>query len=82
MITLKQFSSPRAIQVNIEIMRTFTKLREMMITHKDLAHKIEGSVRKFQDHDQKFVIVFDAIRKLLEKPKEPTKKKRPIGFHS
>ena len=61
--------SSRAIQVNIQIMRTFTKLRELMITHKDLARKIEDLEGKFQDkfkeHDQKFILIFNAIKDLL-----------------
>ncbi len=71
-------NSPRAIQVNIAIMRAFTKLRELMISHKDLAHKIEDLERKYKEHDKNFTIVFQAIRKLLEAPK---KEKRSIGFH-
>jgi hypothetical protein len=72
-------NSDRAIQVNIAIMRAFVKLRELMITHKDLARKIEELEVKFRKHDENFVIVFQAIRKLLESPKK-SKKKIPIGF--
>ena len=71
--------SKRAIQVNIQIMRVFTKLRELMISHKDLARKIEQLEEKFRKHDEQFVIVFDAIKKILQSPVEP--KKKPIGFH-
>jgi phage regulator Rha-like protein len=67
-------NSKRAIQVNIQIMRTFTKLREMLMTHKDLKEKIEAMEKKY---DYQFKIVFDAIKQLLEPP-EKTKKK--IGF--
>ena len=74
--------SPRAIQVNIQIMRAFVKLRELMASHKYLAQKIEELEQKFKKHDENFVIVFLAIRKLLETPKEPKKKKVPIGFHA
>ena len=78
-------NSNRAIDVNIQIMRVFTKLREMMISHKDLARKIEDLERKFQgkfqEHDKKFVEVFEAIRRLLQKKEEPPKPKIPIGFH-
>ena len=73
--------SPRAVQVNIAIMRAFVKLRELMISHKDLARKIEEIEKKVGKHDENFVIVFQAIKKLLEGPKEPRKKKLPIGFH-
>jgi hypothetical protein len=55
-------------------MRTFTKLREMLMTHKDLKEKIEAMEKKY---DYQFKIVFEAIKQLLEPP-EKTKKK--IGF--
>ncbi|MCR4336524.1 MAG: ORF6N domain-containing protein [Candidatus Omnitrophica bacterium] len=73
-------NSKRAIQVNIAIMRAFVKLRELMISHKDLARKIEDLEHKFNRHDENFIIVFKAIKKLLEAPREPKKKKLPIGF--
>jgi len=67
-------NSKRAIQVNIQIMRTFTKIRELIATHKDLQKKIEDMEKKY---DHQFKVVFDAIKQLLAKP-EPKKKK--IGF--
>ena len=67
--------SQRAVDVNIQIMRAFSKLREMLATHKDLARKIAAMEKKY---DQQFQVVFDAIRKLLEPP--PAKTKRQIGF--
>jgi hypothetical protein len=66
--------SKRAVQVNIQIMRTFVELREFLATHKDLAHKLEQIEKKY---DQQFQVVFEAIRQLLTPP-EPHK--RPIGF--
>ena len=75
-------NSNRAIDVNIQIMRIFTKMREMIISHKDLARKIEDLERKFQDHDKNFVVVFEAIKGLLEESQESAKKKTPIGFHA
>ena len=71
--------SPRAIQVNIQIMRTFVKLRELMISHKDLAQKIHNLERKFKEHDKNFVIVFEAIKQLLKPSARP---KKQIGFHA
>ncbi len=71
-------NSERAIEVNIQIMRTFTKLREMMLSHKDLQHKIEALERKYREHDENFKVVFDAIRQFLEPP--PEKSKGQIGF--
>jgi len=74
-------NSDRAIEVNIQIMRVFTKLREMMISHKDLARKIEDLERKFQDHDQKIIQIFNAIRQMMAVPEqtEPYKRSK-IGF--
>ncbi|MBU0478954.1 hypothetical protein KKC91_10365 [bacterium] len=45
-----------------QIVRTFTKLREILATHKDLQQKIETLEGKYKQHDQKFKIVFEAIR--------------------
>lgn len=68
-------NSDRAIEVNILIMRSFVKLREMISTHKDMAKKLEDLEQKY---DSQFKMVFDAIRQLMTPP-EP-KKKRAIGF--
>ena len=77
-------NSQRAIQVNIQIMRVFTKLREMMASHKDLARKIEDLERKFegrfQDHDRSFILVFKAIKELIGEKDEENKKRGPLGF--
>ena len=73
-------NSPRAIQANILIMRTFTKLREMITTNELIRQKIEELEKKYNKHDQQFKVVFEAIRELLGSPK-PSRKK-PIGFHA
>jgi len=68
--------SKHAAQVNIGIMRTFVKMRETMIAHKDLSRRLNDMERKY---DKQFRIVFDAIRQLMEPP--PVSPKRaPIGF--
>ncbi len=69
--------SKRAIQVNIAIMRAFVKIREMLSTHKELAHKLAQLERKIERHDEEIKLIFDAIRKLMAPP-EP--KRRKIGF--
>ena len=63
--------SKKATQVNIAIMRTFVRLREMLATHKDIARKIE-------EHDQQIAILYEHVKTLLEPPDPP--KKNPIGF--
>ena len=67
-------NSERAIQVNIEIMRAFVRLREMIATHRDLARKLEVLEKRY---DAQFKVVFDAIRKLMT---PPGSKKRKIRF--
>ena len=67
--------SDRAVHVNVEIMRAFVRLRQMLASNADLARKLATLERKY---DAQFKIVFDAIRELMTPP-EP-KKKRPIGF--
>ncbi len=67
-------NSDRSVEVNVQIMRTFVKLRELMATHKDLARKLADMEKKY---DSQFKVVFDAIRQLM-KPDEL--KKKPIGF--
>jgi hypothetical protein len=66
--------SPRAIAVNIEIMRTVVRLRELLSTHTDLARKLAALEKKY---DSQFRMVFDAIRELMTPPAKP---KRRIGF--
>ncbi len=68
-------NSSRAIQVNIQIMRTFTTLREMLTGHVELRRKIEEMEQKY---DYQFKVVFKTIKKLLDPPQKP---KNPIGFH-
>ncbi|MCX5701589.1 MAG: ORF6N domain-containing protein [Candidatus Omnitrophica bacterium] len=73
-------NSERAIQVNILIMRAFTKLREILFTHKELAEKIDNLEKKYAAHDETIKAIFEAIKKLLEpSPEEPKKR---IGFHT
>jgi len=62
--------SERAAQINVAIMRTFVKLRELLATNRDLARKVE-------EHDRKITVLFDTVQKLLTLPPTPRKK---IGF--
>ena len=69
-------NSKKAIQVNIEIMRTFVKLRILLSTNEELSRKLEQLEKKY---DSQFKIVFDAIRELMM---PPAKKIRKIGFEN
>jgi hypothetical protein len=68
-------NSDRAVQVNIEIMRAFVRLRQMLSSNAELARKLETLEKKY---DAQFKVVFDAIRQLMSPPVKP---KREIGFH-
>ena len=61
-------NSERAIQVNILIMRAFTKLRDILLTHKELAVKIEALEKKYTEHDQTIKEIFQAIKLKIKKP--------------
>jgi len=67
-------NSEIAIQVNIEIMRTFVKLRQMLASNTHLARRLKALEKKY---DEQFAVVFEAIRALMVPPE---KKKRKIGF--
>jgi len=67
-------NSPRAVQVSIQIVRTFVRLREMLASNIELARKLEELEKKY---DHQFKVVFDAIKQLLTPPEKP---KRQIGF--
>ena len=68
-------NSNRAIQVNIQIIRTFTKLRELLSTNKQLREKIENMKRKY---DKQLKVVFDVMKQLLIEEEKP---KREMGFN-
>jgi len=67
--------SPRAVVVNIEIMRAFVRLRQMLQTNAELSRKLLALEKKY---DAQFRVVFDAIRELMEPTRKPPTK--PLGF--
>ncbi len=71
-------NSQRAIQVNITIMRTFVKIREVLSTHKELAEKLRELEKRADKHDKEIQTIFEAIRELMRIPEKP---KRQIGFY-
>ncbi len=70
-------NSERAIQVNIQIMRIYSKLKGMIMDHKDILLKLERLEGKVSKHDENFKVVFDYLRELLNPKTEPIRK---IGF--
>src|SRR5207253_9250661 len=68
--------SPRAVLVNVEIMRAFVRLRQILAANADLARKLDALEQKY---DAQFKVVFDAIRQLMAPPPEP-KRRGKIGF--
>ncbi|MFA5145936.1 MAG: ORF6N domain-containing protein [Candidatus Omnitrophota bacterium] len=73
-------NNDRAIKISIFIINTFVKLREMISTHKELAHKLKELEGKIEKHDAEIQAIFEAIRQLMTPPPAPPK--RRIGFHS
>lgn len=74
-------SSPQAIQVNIRIVRLFTKMREMILTHKDLLLELEEIRKKMTTQDERIDLVFDYLTQFITK-EEAKVEKRKIGFKS
>lgn len=79
-------NSKTAIQVNIQIMRVFTRLRESLITNKEILLKLEqlenkvgGNDKKINKHESEIQLIFKAIKQLIEKPEVP---RRRIGYKS
>jgi hypothetical protein len=72
--------SPRALQVNIGIMRAFVRLRELLLSNADLADKLDAIEKQY---DAQFRVVFDAIRMLMgpPPPPDPDPPREEIGFH-
>ncbi len=71
--------SPRAIRVNIEIMRTFVRLRRLMATPGELVEQITKLAETVQLHDDQIKIITEVLRRMNEPP--PEKPKGRIGFH-
>ena len=79
--------SRRAIHVNIAIMRTFVKIREFLLTHRDITRKLNELERKTEKHDGEIKVIFDAIRRLMAPPVKPKRRiclcvsaRRQVGF--
>jgi hypothetical protein len=73
-------NSKTAIHVNIQIMRTFSKIKEMLTNNEMLRQRIEELEKKYEKHEGQFKVIFEAIKEVLEKPSRRTG--REIGFHT
>ena len=70
-------TSERAIAVNIQIVRVFTRMREMLLTHKDILLQLEKMEKKLTRHDEDITLIFQYLKQLLNPPQAP---RRKIGF--
>ena len=70
-------NSDRAIDVNVQIVRVFIQLKEMLLTNKDILLKLEQLENKVSGHDENIKLIFEYLKKLLTPPSEPRKR---IGF--
>jgi hypothetical protein len=70
-------NSETAIRVNIRIIRVFTKMRELLLTHKDILLQLEKMESKLTSHDNDITVIFDYLKQLLNPPVPPRNK---IGF--
>jgi len=71
-------NTQKAITVSVYVVRAFVKLRELLNSQKDFARKLEDLEKKLLQHDGKFSVVFEAIRKLMQPTAVPPR--RRIGF--
>jgi hypothetical protein len=71
-------NSPKAIAVNIQVIRIFTKMRQLLVDTTALQLEIQKIKRKLENHDKNIELVFNYLDELLEKPKPPFRK--AIGF--
>jgi phage regulator Rha-like protein len=70
-------SSPQAVEMSILVVRAFVRLRELLSTHHQLAAQMSELEKKLSIHDEQIVVLFEAIKQLME---EPVPEKRRIGF--
>jgi hypothetical protein len=71
--------SPRAIRMSVEVVRAFIQLRQLAISHNDLAKRLDALEEKY---DGQFQVAFDAIRQLMDPPEDEISPKKPIGFQT
>ena len=69
-------NSPIAVEASIQVVRAFIRLRELLVSHKELARRLDELEAKY---DKQFAVVFEAIRQLMTPPEQPP---RAMGFHT
>jgi hypothetical protein len=72
-------NSPKAVEMSIQVVRAFVRLRHFLASHHQLAAKLDELERKIATHDTRIVALFDAVRGLMATPEKP---KRQIGFQT
>lgn len=72
-------NSKQAIRVNIQIMRIYTKIREMLLAHKDVFLRVEQVEKQMMKHDEKIEMLFTYLSKFIEKEETP---RTPIGYRT
>lgn len=70
-------NSPVAVQASIQVVRAFVRLRQMLSSNKELAHKLSQIEKRIEKHDEEIKGIFSAIRQLMAVPEKP---RRKIGF--
>lgn len=73
-------NSPRAVEISVFVVRAFVQLRETMVEHREIAHKIAQIEQKLSGHDEQILALVEAIKNLMD-PKLPPRTRR-IGFHT
>ena len=72
-------NSPKAVEMSVEVVRVFNRLREFLTSHRQLAAKLGELEKKIASHDKHIVVLFDAVRSLMAAPERP---RRQIGFQT
>lgn len=73
-------NSERAIAVNIQIIRTFIKIRKLLASHKEILRRLDHIEAQLAGHDEKIIRIFEVIRRILDLPVTLKRKSKPIGF--
>ena len=72
-------NTPVAVNASIQVVRAFVRLRQLLASKSEFARKLTALENKLTEHDRKLIVVFDAVRQLMEPPPPANKRKR-IGF--